>query len=72
MPVVDFAKFGPIEAKPLSRIKKISGAFLHRNWVSIPHVTQHDEADITEMEAFRKRCPRRRRSRACGSRCSRS
>ena len=54
MPVVDFAKFGPVEAKPLSRIKKISGAFLHRNWVSIPHVTQHDEADITELEAFRK------------------
>lgn len=54
MPVVDFAKFGPVEAKPLSRIQKISGAFLHRNWVSIPHITQHDEADITEMEAFRK------------------
>jgi pyruvate dehydrogenase E2 component (dihydrolipoamide acetyltransferase) len=54
MPSVDFAKFGPIEAKPLSRIQKISGAFLHRNWVSIPHITQHDEADITELEAFRK------------------
>ncbi|HXV08265.1 MAG TPA: dihydrolipoyllysine-residue acetyltransferase [Burkholderiales bacterium] len=54
MPAVDFAKFGPIEAKPLARIKKISGAYLHRNWVAIPHVTQHDEADITEMEAFRK------------------
>jgi pyruvate dehydrogenase E2 component (dihydrolipoamide acetyltransferase) len=54
MPVVDFAKFGPVEPKPLSRIQKISGAFLHRNWVSIPHITQHDEADITEMEAFRK------------------
>jgi pyruvate dehydrogenase E2 component (dihydrolipoamide acetyltransferase) len=54
MPAVDFAKFGPIEAKPLARIKKISGANLHRNWVAIPHVTQHDEADITEMEAFRK------------------
>jgi pyruvate dehydrogenase E2 component (dihydrolipoamide acetyltransferase) len=54
MPAVDFAKFGPIESKPLSRIKKISGGFLHRNWVSIPHVTQHDEADITELEAFRK------------------
>ncbi|HEU5282580.1 MAG TPA: dihydrolipoyllysine-residue acetyltransferase [Burkholderiales bacterium] len=54
MPAVDFAKFGPVEAKPLSRIKKISGANLHRNWVAIPHITQHDEADITEMEAFRK------------------
>jgi pyruvate dehydrogenase E2 component (dihydrolipoamide acetyltransferase) len=53
-PKVDFAKFGPVEAKPLSRIKRISGANLHRNWVSIPHVTQFDEADITELEAFRK------------------
>jgi pyruvate dehydrogenase E2 component (dihydrolipoamide acetyltransferase) len=54
MPVIDFAKFGPVEPKPLSRIKKISGANLHRNWVAIPHVTQNDEVDITEMEAFRK------------------
>jgi pyruvate dehydrogenase E2 component (dihydrolipoamide acetyltransferase) len=53
-PVIDFAKFGAIETKPLSRIKKISGANLHRNWVTIPHVTQFDEADITDMEAFRK------------------
>ncbi|MBV1776933.1 dihydrolipoyllysine-residue acetyltransferase [Burkholderiaceae bacterium DAT-1] len=53
-PKVDFAKFGPIETKPLSRIKKISGANLSRNWVMIPHVTQFDEADITDMEAFRK------------------
>ncbi|MEQ1629766.1 MAG: 2-oxo acid dehydrogenase subunit E2, partial [Gallionella sp.] len=53
-PVVDFAKFGEVDIKPLSRIKKISGANLHRNWVTIPHVTQFDEADITEMEAFRK------------------
>jgi pyruvate dehydrogenase E2 component (dihydrolipoamide acetyltransferase) len=53
MPAVDFAKFGPVESKPLSRIKKISGANLHRNWVTVPHVTQFDEADITEMEAFR-------------------
>jgi pyruvate dehydrogenase E2 component (dihydrolipoamide acetyltransferase) len=53
-PQVDFAKFGPVETKPLSRIRKLSGAFLHRNWVSIPHVTQHDEADITDLEAFRK------------------
>jgi pyruvate dehydrogenase E2 component (dihydrolipoamide acetyltransferase) len=54
LPVVDFAKFGPIETKALSRIKKISGANLHRNWVTIPHVTQFEEADISEMEAFRK------------------
>ena len=52
-PKVDFAKFGPIETKPLSRIKKISGANLHRNWVMIPHVTNHDEADITQLEEFR-------------------
>jgi pyruvate dehydrogenase E2 component (dihydrolipoamide acetyltransferase) len=52
-PKVDFAKFGPIESKPLSRIKKISGANLARNWVMIPHVTQFDEADITDLEAFR-------------------
>ncbi len=54
MPVIDFAKFGAIETQPLSRIKKISGANLHRNWVTIPHVTQFDEADISEMEIFRK------------------
>jgi pyruvate dehydrogenase E2 component (dihydrolipoamide acetyltransferase) len=53
-PKVDFAKLGPIETKPLSRIKKISAANLHRNWVMIPHVTSHDEADITELEDFRK------------------
>jgi pyruvate dehydrogenase E2 component (dihydrolipoamide acetyltransferase) len=52
-PKVDFAKFGPVEVKPLSRIKKISAANLHRNWVLIPHVTNHDDADITELEAFR-------------------
>src|SRR5689334_19960691 len=52
-PQVDFAKFGPIERKDLSRIKKISGPALHRNWVMIPHVTNHDDADITELEAFR-------------------
>jgi len=54
MPVVDFARFGAVEARPLSRIQKLSGANLHRNWVSIPHVTQFEEADITEMEAWRK------------------
>ena len=53
-PKVDFSKFGETELKPLSRIKKISGANLHRNWVMIPHVTQWDNADITELEAFRK------------------
>jgi pyruvate dehydrogenase E2 component (dihydrolipoamide acetyltransferase) len=53
-PQVDFAKFGPVENLALSRIKRISGLVLHRNWVSIPHVTQNDEADITELEAFRK------------------
>ena len=52
-PKVDFARFGPVEVKPLSRIKKISGANLHRNWVMIPHVTNHDDADITDLEAFR-------------------
>jgi len=53
-PDVDFAKFGAVESKPLSRIKKISGANLHRNWVMIPHVTQFEDADISELEAFRK------------------
>jgi len=53
-PKVDFARFGPVEARPLSRIRKISAANLARNWVMIPHVTQHEEADITELEAFRK------------------
>ena len=52
-PKVDFAKFGPIERKELGRIKKISGANLHRNWVMIPHVTNHDDADITDLESFR-------------------
>ncbi|RQO45776.1 dihydrolipoyllysine-residue acetyltransferase [Variovorax sp. KBW07] len=52
-PKVDFTKFGPVERKDLSRIKKLSGANLHRNWVMIPHVTNNDEADITELEAFR-------------------
>ncbi|MFS2004423.1 dihydrolipoyllysine-residue acetyltransferase [Duganella sp. CT11-25] len=52
-PVIDFSKFGPTELLPLSRIKKISGPNLHRNWVMIPHVTQFDDADITDLEAFR-------------------
>ncbi len=54
-PKVDFAKFGAIESQPLSRIKKLSGANLARNWAMIPHVTQFDDADITEMEAFRRK-----------------
>ena len=54
MPVIDFSQFGAIETKPLSRIKKLSGANLHRNWVTAPHVTQFDEADITDLEDFRK------------------
>ncbi|MFQ5992384.1 MAG: dihydrolipoyllysine-residue acetyltransferase [Nitrospiraceae bacterium] len=54
MAAVDFSKFGPIETRPLSRIKKLSGANLHRNWLVVPHVTQFDEADITDLEAFRK------------------
>jgi len=53
-PDVDFAKFGPVESKALSRIQRLSGPNLHRNWISIPHVTQFDEADITDLEAFRK------------------
>ncbi|HET6907249.1 MAG TPA: dihydrolipoyllysine-residue acetyltransferase [Rhodanobacteraceae bacterium] len=53
-PQVDFSKYGEIEEKPLSRIKKLSGANLARNWAMIPHVTQHESADITDMEAFRK------------------
>ncbi|WP_025041274.1 dihydrolipoyllysine-residue acetyltransferase [Nitrosospira briensis] len=54
-PEVDFARFGPVELKPLSRIQRISGANLHRNWVMIPHVTQFEGADITELEALRKK-----------------
>ncbi|HEY1492004.1 MAG TPA: biotin/lipoyl-containing protein, partial [Steroidobacteraceae bacterium] len=52
-PVVDVAQFGPVETQPLSRIQRISGPRLHASWVNIPHVTQFDEADITELEAFR-------------------
>ncbi len=54
IPAVDFSRFGPIESKPLARIRKLSAQFLHRSWVNVPHVTQTDEADITELEAFRK------------------
>jgi len=55
VPAVDFAKFGPVETVPLSRIKRISGPRLHASWVNVPHVTHCDEADITELDAFRKR-----------------
>lgn len=54
IPEVDFTKYGPIETLALTRIQKLSGPNLHRNWVGIPHITQHDEADITELEEFRK------------------
>jgi pyruvate dehydrogenase E2 component (dihydrolipoamide acetyltransferase) len=53
-PQIDFAKFGPTEIEPLHRIRKLSAANLHRSWVTIPHVTQHDEADITDLDEFRK------------------
>jgi pyruvate dehydrogenase E2 component (dihydrolipoamide acetyltransferase) len=54
MPAVDFSQFGEVETKPLARIRKISAQYLHRAWLNVPHVTQNDEADITELEAFRK------------------
>ena len=54
IPAVDFAKFGPIETQPLSRIKKISGAHLHRSWLNVPLVTHQDESDITETDAYRR------------------
>ena len=54
IPPVDFAKFGPVETRPLPRIKKLSGPFLHRSWFNVPHVTHNDEADITELDAYRK------------------
>ena len=54
IPAVDFSKFGPVETKPLARIKKLSGPHLHRAWLNVPHVTHNDEADITDIEAYRK------------------
>jgi pyruvate dehydrogenase E2 component (dihydrolipoamide acetyltransferase) len=54
VPAQDFSKFGPIETKPLTRIKKVSGPFLHRSWLNVPHVTHHDEADITDLDRYRK------------------
>ncbi len=53
IPPVDFSKFGPVETRPLSRLKRLGGQNLHRSWINLPHVTQHDETDITELEAFR-------------------
>jgi pyruvate/2-oxoglutarate dehydrogenase complex dihydrolipoamide acyltransferase (E2) component len=63
-PKVDFAKFGAVEVRPLARIKKISAQNLARNWVMIPGVTYHEDADITDLEAFRVAMNRRTRSRA--------
>jgi pyruvate dehydrogenase E2 component (dihydrolipoamide acetyltransferase) len=54
IPAQDFSKFGPIETKPLSRIKRLSGPILHRSWLNVPHVTNNDEADITEIDKYRK------------------
>jgi pyruvate dehydrogenase E2 component (dihydrolipoamide acetyltransferase) len=54
IPPQDFSRFGPVETQPLPRIKKISGPFLHRSWLNVPHVTHNDEADITELDAYRK------------------
>ena len=54
MPEIDFGQWGEVETKPLSKINKLTGQFLHRNWVTVPHVTQFDEADITDLEIFRK------------------
>lgn len=54
IPPVDFSRFGPVETRPLSRLKRLGGQNLHRNWVNVPHVTQHDETDITELESFRQ------------------
>jgi pyruvate dehydrogenase E2 component (dihydrolipoamide acetyltransferase) len=71
-PTIDFSKFGEIETKPLSKIKKISGANLARNWAMIPHVTQHDEADVTELEALRVQLNKENERPASSSRCSRS
>jgi len=63
-PQIDFAKFGPVERVAMSRIRKLSGPNLHRNWISIPHVTNNEDADITELEAFRVQLNREKRKRA--------
>ena len=65
VPAIDFTRFGEVETQPLSKIKKLSGANLHRNWVTIPHITQFEEADITEMEAFRQAEKKRAEEKGC-------
>jgi pyruvate dehydrogenase E2 component (dihydrolipoamide acetyltransferase) len=67
-PKVDFAKYGEVDVQPMKRIKKISGANLHRNWVMIPHVTQYDETDVTELENLRKELNETREAKASGVR----
>lgn len=64
-PVVDFSVFGEIETAPLSKIKKLSGSFLHRNWLQVPHITQFDDADITELEAFRRASKKEAEAQGC-------
>src|SRR5262249_35643787 len=54
IPAQDFSVFGPVETRPLSRITKLSGPFLHRSWLNVPHVTHDDEADITDLDAYRR------------------
>ena len=70
LPVVDFSKFGAVETAPLSRIKKLSGPHLQRAWLNMPHVTHHDDADITELEASASRSKPKRKRTACASPCS--
>ena len=74
MPAQDFAKFGPVERVELSRIKRLSGPYLHRSWLNVPHVTQHDEADITELDAYRRELDTAAKADRdpTGSRCWRS
>ena len=69
IPAQDFSKFGPIETKPLARIKRLSGPHLHRAWLNIPHVTHNDEADITGARAFRRELDTAEGKRAIASRC---
>ncbi len=66
MPDIDFSRFGEVEDKPLSRIRKLTAASVHRSWLHVPHVTQHDEADITELEAFRQQHKAAARAQGCG------
>jgi pyruvate dehydrogenase E2 component (dihydrolipoamide acetyltransferase) len=66
VPAQDFSKFGPVETKALSRIRRLSGPFLHRSWLNVPHVTHTDEADITELEPYRKTLDSAAKERASG------